>query len=308
MWGCLEHSHRVVLLAVAAEVARNGIGVSVGIAEEVVFRELRHHVVGSSTCNCYGEGWSHVECRTEYRAPSGVGIDACVVDAHVGYICAEHELVEERALLAVVEEGVGIVAAKGEAIVVGVTVVTAHDTFLLDVAEREVVVELLVGTADREVVLHDRSVVVEHLVLPVGTVALHRVAVDVDNVVWVGEDRSHTSVHILLILENCIVGSTNHVALAPLRLPAIGEIVVDLSFAFLTLLGGNEDNTVGGTCTIDGTRCCVLQHLDTLNVVGVHKLHTVLVGCQSVNNVERIAVVDGTDTTNANHRLRTGLT
>ena len=149
--------------------------------------------------------------------------------------------------------------------------------------------------------LHDGSIVVEEQVLPVGAEALDGIAVGIRQVVGVGIEGSRTRLHGTLVLQDGIVGSTRHVALLPGRLPAVGEVVVDAGLAYLTLLGGDKNDAVGGTGTIDGTRGGILQHFDALDVVGVHTLHTILVGRHAVYNIKRIRVVDGTDTTDTNH-------
>ena len=156
--------------------------------------------------------------------------------------------------------------------------------------------------------LHDGSILVEQQFLPVGTETDNLVAVGIGQVVGVGIEGTQAVLHATLVLQDSIVGGTGHGAMAPGVLPAVGESVIDGSLAHAALLGGHEDDTVGSTCTVDGTRGGVLQHLNTLDVIGVHALHTILVGGHAVNDVEGIGVVDGSDTAHANHRLRTGLT
>ena len=51
--------------------------------------------------------------------------------------------------------------------------------------------------------------------------------------------------------------------------PAYETVVCNGDLALLALLGGDEDYTVGGTCTVDGCGRGVLQHVDALDVVGV---------------------------------------
>ena len=41
----------------------------------------------------------------------------------------------------------------------------------------------------------------------------------------------------------------------------------------LTLLGGNEDDTVGGVRTIEGGSRRTGEHVDALDVIGVHGRH-----------------------------------
>ena len=114
-------------------------------------------------------------------------------------------------------------------------------------------------------------------------------------------------VDVLLVLQNGIFGGVGYIAVLPSCLPAPRSVVVDLSLALLALLGGDEDDTVGGTCTVDSARSGILEHFDTLDVVGVHKVKTSLDG-HAIDDVERIGVVDGTGTTDTNTRSFTRLT
>ena len=227
--------------------------------------------------------------------------------AHIRNVCAQVELVQERALLRGIEERVVVVRADGQAVVVRLSEVTADDTLLVEVAQRQVVVALLRGAADADVVLRDGGIVIEEQVLPVGAEAHDLVAIGIDNVVGVHVERSHAVLHLALVLQDGIVGGTGDVALLPGRLPARGEVVVDLGLAYLTLLRGDQNNAIGSAGTVDGTRCSVLQHFDALDVLGVDALHTVLVGGHAVYNIKRFGVVDGADTADADERLRAGL-
>ena len=153
--------------------------------------------------------------------------------------------------------------------------------------------------------LLDGRVVVENEVLPVGTEAHHLVAVVVSEVVWVDIENRHALFHTALVLQNGVIHGTRHVAPLPSRLPAVREVVVDLSLALLSFLGGDENHTIGGTCTIDGTRGSVFQHFNRLDVRGVHAFHTVLVGGHTVYNIKRSVPVgiNGAVTTNTDERL-----
>ena len=151
--------------------------------------------------------------------------------------------------------------------------------------------------------LGDGCIVVEEQFLPVGAKAGDFVAVGIDNIVGVGIEGSQSVLYLALILQDGIVDSSGHVALLPRRLPARAEVVVDLCFADLSLLRGDENDAVGSPCTVDGARGSILQHFHTLDVLGVHAFHTVLVGRHAVDNIKRFRVVDGTDTTDTDERL-----
>ena len=156
--------------------------------------------------------------------------------------------------------------------------------------------------------LHDGGIVVEEQLLPVGAEALDGIAIGIRQVIGVGVEGCLSAVDILLILKNGVVRSTGYVTVLPGCLPAIREIVVDLCLTHLTLLGGDEYHTVGSARTIDGTRGSIFQHLDTLDIIRVHRLQTVLVGWHAVNNIKRVRVINSTRTTHADHRLGTRLT
>ena len=74
-------------------------------------------------------------------------------------------------------------------------------------------------------------------------------------------------------------------------------IEVDLHLALLTLLGSDDDDTIGSTATIDRSRCSILEHLNALDVITIEFVHTRL-GWHTINNIKRIIVVQRTDTTN----------
>ena len=78
------------------------------------------------------------------------------------------------------------------------------------------------------------------------------------------------------------------------------SVEIHLDFAVLALLGGDDDDTVGGTRTIDRGRGGILEHLDALDVIAVQLVHTGLRG-HSVDDVERVVVVQSSHTAYA-HR------
>ena len=101
--------------------------------------------------------------------------------------------------------------------------------------------------------LHDGSIVVEQQVLPVGTETCNLVTVGISQIVGISIERSLSTVHVLLILQDGIVCGASHLALSPGTLPTITEVIVDLSLTHLTLLGSHQNHTVGSTGSVDGT-------------------------------------------------------
>ena len=80
---------------------------------------------------------------------------------HIRYVSSQVELIQEITLLGIVEEIELVVRTQCQTVVVRLSVVTAHDTFLCEVAQREIIVNFLRSTADGEVMLLDRCIVVE---------------------------------------------------------------------------------------------------------------------------------------------------
>ena len=77
-----------------------------------------------------------------------------------------------------------------------------------------------------------------------------------------------------------------------------GGVEVHFYLAFLAGLGGDDDDAVGGAAAVDGSGSSVLEHLDGLDVVTVELVHTGL-GGHTVNDVQRVFVVEGADTADA---------
>ena len=208
----LHDSEGVVHFLICTYAASDGVGVAVGVAIEVVLGECVDEVLSDFAGSDGSHGGSHVEGRTEDRTEFGVGAYAGGVCAEVSYVDREVEFVEEVAVFRLVHHVVDIVGAEGEAVVVGLAVVTADDTVLCEVAEREVVVNFFSSAGDGEVVVHDRSVVVEHHVLPVPAAAYDGVAVGVGEVVRIGVSGSLTAVDESLVLKDGVVGGVGNVA------------------------------------------------------------------------------------------------
>ena len=155
-------------------------------------------------------------------------------------------------------------------------------------------------------ILHWR-IVIENKVLPISTETINCFAIGICQCIRVCKNWSLTAVYGTLILKDCIIGSAGYIALLPCALPAVREVIVNLCLAHLTLLGSNEDNTIGCTCTINGTRSGILQHLDTLDVARVEIIQATL-DRHAVYDIERVRVVDGTCTTYTNLGTLTRLT
>ena len=76
-----------------------------------------------------------------------------------------------------------------------------------------------------------------------------------------------------------------------------------MGLALLGALGGDDDDAVGGLCTVDGGRGSILQHLDGLHVVAVEDRTHILAGHHSVNHVERTVGIAAERRGTANRRV-----
>ena len=85
------------------------------------------------------------------------------------------------------------------------------------------------------------------------------------------------------------------------RVHARGYAGVEVNFYFplFTALGGDDDYAIGSATTIDGSRCSIFQYLDALNVVSVQFVHSGF-GRNAIDDVQRIVVVERTNTANTN--------
>ena len=130
---------------------------------------------------------------------------------------------------------------------------------------------------------------------------------------FIGSDMSiesrHALVAYIIIIESLVIGFVilgrvgdaviidgGTTVAAPLSLKADGSLLS------LTLLGGNHDNTIGTTGTIEGVRCRILQHGDTLYIVRVEVVPAAIVWSTIHDNERRCSSVDGTEATDGKRR------
>ncbi len=148
-------------------------------------------------------------------------------------------------------------------------------------------------------VLHG-CIVIEGLILPVGAGTCgHQLFVVVTRQVAVVELHLVHDHHVLLRVED--------LALLPGVLPPIAHVVINAGLALRTLLGGDQDHTVGGTCPVDGCRGSILQDLHRLDIDRVEVVDATTHD-HAVDNIKRFAVVNGTNTADAHLGVGTGLT
>ena len=113
--------------------------------------------------------------------------------------------------------------------------------------------------------------------------------------------RIKAIVHITLPHHLAELLGIEHFHLVGVGLNCQTGIEVDSHLALLASLGSDDDHTIGSTASVNTGRCGILQHLDALDVVTVQFVHTGLCG-HTVDDVERVVVVQRTDTTNADGR------
>ena len=133
-------------------------------------------------------------------------------------------------------------------------------TVLLVVVKRSIVAELLSTTCYRDVVVL-RETVLEEIVLPV--VIFIKQGAGAQRV----EDRRR--IHGLVVVVQFF--GVHHLVVTKQRLSSTNSgTYVDTRFLVAaTLLGGNNDDTTCSGGTVDTRGTCVLQHRDSLHVVGV---------------------------------------
>ena len=246
----VEVGERVGELLVAGR--RQGIHAAVGghDGRRVLGEDPRGLGLGSIHRDGRVERHGGAEDRTEL----GVGGDARRIDVGVGDVGGQRQLVEEVAVRRL-EGDVGVVGPQREAVVVGLAVVAAHDTGLAEVAQGHEVGGLVGAAADGQLVLRDRGVVVEGLVLPVGALAG---GLDLG----LGVERGAAVVDARLVHDHHVLGGIEDFLLPPRVLPAVAAVISNGSLALLAALGRHEDHAVGGAGTVDGCGSRILEDFD----------------------------------------------
>ena len=219
----------------------------------------------------------------------------------------------------VVQERVVGIGTSRETVKIGML----DDAEILVVVDREITLAVLAALTDGEVVLlHDTRA--GDLVEPIGVsgrgsagivkVLAHREAVEnrgsgcvVRPVVGVAQTigiRVEAIVDIRLPQALTELLGVEHRHTVDIAGDGDTGIKIDLDTTLLAFLGGNDNDTICGTRTIDAGGRSVLEHLNGLDVVAVEFVHAAL-GGDTIDDIERVVVVERTDTTDA-HGGRTG--
>ena len=114
----VHHGDWVVLLLITADESGYRVGVAVLIPVQVVSTVAVDHLLCDVAPECYGQGGSQIQGRTQGRAPGGVGLDAGAMHAHIREVSAQVQLVQEVALLGGINEVEHVVGADGQTVIV----------------------------------------------------------------------------------------------------------------------------------------------------------------------------------------------
>ena len=167
----------------------------------------------------------------------------------------------------------------------------------------ECILDILGTTIDIDIVIEGVTSTSVNQILPIvgGNVVVHiqiLVVAEEIGVRW-------NLLRIIVVLQQCqlvlpcgIVACREYALLLGNLLPAVVGVVAYLGLSFLTALGGNQDNTVSTTATVDGCWWSILQYGDVLDVVGRYIADGF--NGESVYDVQRVvALGDRTTTTHA---------
>ena len=149
------------------------------------------------------------------------------------------------------------------------------DTVLVGIAQRSTITGAL-RTVHQRYVVALREAYAHQFVLPVGvgaTILKGDLVGGIEGLVDVAEGTT-------------IFVSVQHVEFLGIEAPTQVQAVVELLHALLALLGGDDDDAVGTTRTVDGGGRSVLQYVDALDILGVNHrkgIHCFKVECIGAN-------------------------
>ena len=148
----------------------------------------------------------------------------------------------------------------------------------------------------------------EDLVEPVGIGIVHK---PVDTILTLGVSAWNRRVRVLTSdteILAVLIGIHHVIDVLRNTIDTEVTLVVELErLVFLTILGCDDNDTVGSTRTVDCTCRCILQYLDSLNVVW-REVADRSTHWHTIDNVERGSRTETADTTNTNRRIGTWLT
>ena len=230
------------------------------------------------------------------RIPNGC-IGRCIDDRHQHTSSVGTSTGNDAATVGVVGIGhTGIqaqpfaqVVLHGSAEIVALEVRLLDDTVLTGITAAEMIAEFIRTVGNLQLIVLHRTRA-EGLLFPVRLVGqvvgqFHQSDFVLQFLILPGIEHLRRVVH----LRERIVGVQTH-----------------LCHTFLTLLGADDDDTVGSTATVDSGRGGILQNLDVIDIVGREEVD-ILEG-HAVHHIQRIVgTVQRSGTTHANGGRRTGL-
>ena len=205
-----------------------------------------------------------------------------------------------RALFALGEDAVeadlqptgGLIVQRGAEVHAPVVVLHIHHTILVQVVDTHRVGGLLAAARDGQAVVGDDCRAQQFLV-PVGVGAVGPVvevpvAVTAAVAVNRGLHRRHIGIVVGLHQHRGILARVRHLQHVGGFLDTNVAVVGDLGgLVLVAVLGGDQDDTVGGTHTVDGSGRSVLQHRHVGNVVGIQEVDVVIE--HPVHDIQRAA-------------------
>ena len=216
----------------------------------------------------------------------GVGLDARGNNAGVCDIGGERQFIEEIARVRLIRD-VAVVGTESQALIVGLAIIAADDTVLLEIAQGNEIGGLLGAAAHGQLMLRDGRVEIEGLRLPVGALAGSRN-------LSCGIHRGAAVVDAGLVHDHHVLGGVEHFLLSPRVLPSIAAIIGNGGLALLAAARGHENYTVGRAGTVDSRGSGVFQDFHGSDV-GRVQIVDASVNRHAVHDVERIGIVDGAD-------------
>ena len=181
-----------------------------------------------------------------------------------------------------------------DAVAEGTAEAAANGTLAGYITQGDRVIHGLVAAAHGEIVLHNGSVLVEDGVHPVGAFTQR---------IGIVEHGGIAGIELAFVHHHGILGRVQNGRLAPGILHTVGEVVGNLGLTLGSFLGGNKHNAMGTTGAVNGRGGCILEDLDTLDVIRIQVVDAT--GSQAIDNIERCTSIDGTDTTDTD--LCTGI-
>ena len=107
--------------------------------------------------------------------------------------------------------------------------------------------------------------------------------------------RRHAWVETGFIHNTHILWCIEHTVFATYRLPTGKTIIADSASTFLTTFSSNQHYTIGSLRTINSSRSCIFQYIDTFNISRIQSRN---VATHTIDKIERLRIAHRTQSTN----------